>query len=139
MAGGKKQRIRLESKIQHLLHKDNGVSAHFDYRIHMNSRKNTVELHLLTFNAVYDDYMLLHKVAGKSSIDCLTEMLDYLEKENRSKVEYSFTIEWKRKDREEEAYQSYFRATSEKEALEKFLHEKKASDYFYTVKMNPIT
>lgn len=138
MAKGKKQRIRLESQIQRLLHKDNGVTAHFDYKIHMNSNKNTVELNLLTFNPIHDDYMLLHTVSGKSSIECLKDMLMYLRAEAQNQKEYSFTVSWKKKGTED-TYLSYFRGHNEEEVLSKFLHEKKSDEYEFSVKVNPIT
>lgn len=139
MAGGKLKRIRLESTIQKLLHRDNGVTAHFDYHIHMNSKKNTVELNLLTFNPVHDEYMLLHNVSGKSSLDCLQKMINYLRENNLGSTEYSYTVTWKRKDTDDEPHVSYFRATSEKQVEEKFLHEKDPSDFEYTIQVNPIT
>lgn len=36
MAKGKQGRMKLESKIQQMLSKDNGVMPHFDYHIKMN-------------------------------------------------------------------------------------------------------
>jgi hypothetical protein len=138
MAKNKKERIRLESQLQRLLHQDNGVTAHFDYRIQMNSAKNTVELHLLTFNPVHDDYMLLHKTKGPSAIDCLQEMHDYIRQQKNLGKEKSFTISWS-KSGEGEKHQSYFRGKNEEEVLQKFLHEKRAEDYEFTVRENPIS
>ena len=89
MADLKNKRIRLESKIQRLLQHENGVTSHFDYHIHMNSKKNTIELNLLTFNPVQDEYMLLNSVFGKSSIDCIENMEAYLMQEKFDReVEY---------------------------------------------------
>lgn len=139
MASGKKNRIRLESEIQRLLQKDNGVTSHFDYKIHMNSKKNTVELNLLTFNPIHDDYMLLRKEMGSSAIECLENLLDYLNSENLNKEEHSFTISWKKKGENDKTHLSYFRGHSEEEVLSKFLHEKKTDDYEFSIKMNPIT
>ncbi len=138
MAKGKKNRIRLESQIQQLLQKDNGVTAHFDYKINMNSKKNTVELNLLTFNPIHDDYMLLRKVSASSAIECLENMHRYILKDKARKNENSYTITWKQKDSDEE-HQSYFRGTSKKEVMNKFLHEKKAEGYEFSIKLNPIT
>jgi hypothetical protein len=138
MAKGKKTRIRLESQIQQLLQKDNGVTAHFDYKINMNSKKRTIELNLLTFNPVYDDYMLLRKESGSSAIECLDQMRRYLIKKEVQKNENSYTITWQQKGLDE-SHKSYFRGTSEKEVMNKFLHEKKADDYEFSIKLNPIT
>ena len=101
MAKGKKTRIRLESQIQQLLQKDNGVTAHFDYKINMNSKKNTVQLNLLTFNPIHDDYMLLRKVNGSSAIECLENMHQYILKDEARKDENSYTITWKQKESDE--------------------------------------
>ena len=137
---GKKQRIRLESQIQRLLRKDNGVTAHFDFHIKMNSPENTVELHLLTFNPVHDNYMLLSKVSGASSINCLEQVLAYLNKDRSAQTEYSYTVNWKdMKSESKKQHQSYFRGTSEEEVLKKFFHEKNAEDYEFSIHKNPIT
>jgi len=135
----KRQRIRLESQVQRLLHKDNGVTAHFDYHIKMNSAEHTVELRLLTFNPVHDDYMLLRKVSGASSIDCLQAILSYLREYPFAKTEYSYTVNWKLKHEKGGMHQSYFRGTSEAEVLNKFLHEKNAADYEFSIHQNPIS
>jgi len=138
MAKGKKTKIRLESQIQQLLQKDNGVTAHFDYKINMNSKNSTVELNLLTFNAIHDEYMLLRKVTGSSAIECLESLHRYILRDESRKNENSYTITWKQKGTEEN-HQSYFRGTSEKEVTNKFLHEKRAEDYEFSIKLNPIT
>ncbi|MBL4710148.1 MAG: hypothetical protein JKY48_17090 [Flavobacteriales bacterium] len=138
MSKGKKKRIRLESQIQQLLQRDNGVTAHFDYKINMNSIKNTIELNLLTFNPIHDDYMLLRKESGRSAIECLESMYAYIRKDEKRKNENSYTISWKQKG-SSEMHHSYFRGTSEKEVMNKFLHEKKAEGYEFSIKMNPIT
>src|SRR5690554_1893563 len=129
MAGGKKHRIRLESEIQRYFRNDNGVTTHFDYRIRMNSAKNTVVLNLLTFNPVHDDFLLFHKVSGKSAIDCLEKMLKYIRQDDIAKTEYSYTVSWRPKGSNEEMHLSYFRAKTKEAVIEKFLHEKKAEDY----------
>lgn len=139
MANGKKIRIRLESKIQKMLQQDNGVTAHFDYKINMNSKKNTVELNLLTFNPIHDDYMLLRRDSGQSAIECLEKVLIYVKTKKENQKEYSFTVSWKKKEGEDQTHLSYFRAHSEEEVLSKFLHEKNSEDYEFSIKMNPIT
>ena len=137
MAKNKTKRIRLESQIQKMLHRDNGVTSHFDYHIHINS-KNTVELHLLTFNPIHDDYMLLHSALGKSSIDCLEKMIGYIQQKHLAEEEKSFTISWKKLN-DGQTYQSYFRGKSEEEVLQKFLHEKNPEEFEFNIRQNPIT
>ena len=138
MADLKNKRIRLESKIQRLLQHDNGVTSHFDYHIHMNSKKNTIELNLLTFNPVHDEYMLLNSVFGKSSIDCLEKMEAYLMQEKFDRTEKSFTISWQ-KSGDEGEHKSYFRGTSEEQVIQKFLHEKNPEEFEFSIKENPLT
>lgn len=138
MATLKNKRIRLESQIQRLLQRDNGVTSHFDYRIHMNSKKNTVELNLLTFNSIHDEYMLLHTEFGKSSIDCLEKMLVYLQQEKIILREKSYTITWSRKG-DEQKHLSYFSGINEESVIQKFLHEKNHEEYEFSIKENPIT
>ena len=133
MANGKRTRIKLESQIQRLLSNDNGVTSHFDYRVHLNSAKKTIELNLLTYNDLHNEFMLLHRVFGRSAIDCLNEMIRFLEESSFSKKDYSFTIQWKKKDSKDELHTSYFVAKTEREAKEKFLHGKKEEEYEFTI------
>ena len=139
MSKGKKERIRLESQIQKTVHQDNGVTTHFDYKINMNSKKNTIELNVLTFNPMHDDYMLLRKKKGSSAIVCLEDVLHYLQSKITEKAEYSYTVTWNKISDSREKHLSYFRGRSEEEVLRKFLHEKDAESYEFSIKQNPIT
>lgn len=133
----KLRQLELQHDIQEMLRVDNGVSCHFDYHIHMMSDEETIQLNLLTFNPRHHEYMLLHSVKGKSSIHCLELMKKYVEHLTREKIRYSYTIKWRRLG-EGDYHISYFHAASEEEAIHKFLHEKRAEDYEFSVKINPI-
>jgi hypothetical protein len=139
MAKGKREKIKLESQIQKILWSDNEVTSHFDYRVHMNSKNNTIELNLLTYNSVHEEYMLLHRILGKSSIDCLEKMIDYLKNVTPRQTYYSYTITWNKIGEKGEPHVSYFRGKTENDVKNKFLHERKESDYDFTIKMNPLT
>ncbi len=133
----KLRQIQLQHQVVEILKNDNGVSCHFDYHINIMSDDETVKLNLLTYNPGHENYMLLHSTSGKSSIHCLEKMLAYLDEFYNRKYLYSFTIEWKRKG-DPLKHISYFRAIDEKEAQTKFLHEKDASEYDFTISRNPI-
>lgn len=134
----KLQQIRLQHQIVEILKNDNGVSCHFDYHINMMSDDETIKLNLLTYNPAHQNYMLMHSVSGKSSIHCLEKMRSYLNEFYNPQFLYSFTIEWKRKDKPLK-HISYFRATDEEAAKAKFLHEKEESEYDYMIMRNPIS
>lgn len=134
----KLKQIRLQHEIVELLKQDNGVSCHFDYHVNMMSDSETIKLNLLTYNPGHENYMLLHSVSGKSSIDCLERMLKYLNEFYNPQFLYSFTIEWKKKG-DPLKHVSYFRAKDENEARTKFLHEKNESEYAFTILKNPIS
>ncbi len=133
----KLQQIRLQHQIGEILENDNGVSCHFDYHINIMSDDETVKLNLLTYNPVHENYMLLHSVSGKSSLDCLEKMRVYLKEFYNPQFLYSFTIEWKKKG-DPLKHVSYFRAVDEAAAKAKFLHEKDESEYEYSILRNPI-
>lgn len=133
----KLEQLRLQHKIYRSLHEDNGVSSHFDYHVNLMSDSKTIKLNLLTYNERHNEYMLFHTVYGSSSIDCLKKMLAYIE-EGRSKTLNSYTIIWRKKD-ESEDHRSYFQASSEEEAINKFLHEKQEEDYTFSCKLNPVS
>ncbi len=133
----KLRQLKLQHEIQEMLRQDNEVSCHFDYHINMMSDDETVKLNLLTFNPRHDEYMLLHTVKGKSSIHCLEAMKDHIEKITRENIHFSYTIKWRRKG-ETGFHTSYFHGHSEEDAVNKFLHEKRAEDYEYEVLLNPI-
>ncbi len=134
----KLEQIRLQHRISNILWKDNGVSSHFDYHVNLVSDDETVKLNLLTYNPKHDEYMLLHSVTGACSIRCLENMLLYLESHRKSDEKYSFTITWRKKG-ENDMHISYFSASSEEEAAQKFLHEKNPVNYDYTIVMNPVS
>lgn len=127
----------MQHEIGEMLRTDNGVSCHFDYHINMMSDDETVKLNLLTFNPKHNEYMLLHTVKGNSSIHCLELMKLYVQTLTRESTKYSYTITWRRKG-ESDPHISYFHASSEDDALSKFLHEKNPSDYEFEIKQNPI-
>jgi hypothetical protein len=134
----KLEQIRLQHKISEILWKDNEVSSHFDYHVNPVSEDETIKLNLLTYNPRHDEYMLLHSITGSSSIKCLENMMEYLKTKRKTEEKYSFTIKWHKKGEKEE-YTSYFRASSEEEAAQKFLHEKNALDYEYSIQMNAVS
>lgn len=133
----KLEHIQLQHWIGEMLRNDNGVSCHFDYHVNLLSDTETVRLNLLTFNPRHNEYMLLHTVSGGSSIACLQKMLSYLEGSQKSKIQYSFTVKWRRKGAENWV-SSYFTASEKEEAEKKFLHEKSAADYEYSIVQNPV-
>lgn len=120
-----------------LLQNDNGVSSHFDYHVNLMSDDQTIKLNLLTYNERHNEYMLFHTVYGQSSIDCLKKLLHYIE-EGRPAASNSYTISWNKKG-ETETYRSYFIASSEEEAIRKFLHEKDPEDYDFSCTLNPVS
>lgn len=134
----KLEQIRLQHTISEILWKDNEVSSHFDYHVNPVSEEETIKLNLLTYNPRHDEYMLLHSVAGSSSVKCLKNMLEYLKTKRKTQELYSFTIKWQKKG-DNDSYVSYFRAASEEEAAQKFLHEKNALEYEYTIQMNAVS
>ncbi len=134
----KLEQIRLQHQIMEILRKDNGVRCHFDYHVNPVSEDETVKLNLLTYNPKHNEYMLLHCTTGKSSIDCLNKMIVEINALQDQSQFYSFTIKWTKKS-DGILHVSYFRATDERSAELKFLHEKNASDYTYTIEKNPIS
>lgn len=134
----KLEQIRLQHQIMEVLHKDNGVSCHFDYHVNPVSEDETVKLNLLTYNPKHNEYMLLHVTSGRSSIDCLNKMKLEINALQHQSQFYSFTINWSKKS-DSVWHVSYFRAKDERGAELKFLHEKNASDYTYTIEKNPIS
>jgi Lhr-like helicase len=133
----KLEQLQLQHTIYNILHKDNGVSSHFDYHVNIMSDDETIRLNLLTYNEKHKEYMLFHTVLGTSSIDCLTKMLNYI-KSKSSKIENSYTIKWT-KSGDNTPHQSYFTGKNEEEAVLKFLHEKNKEDYTYNVVLNPVS
>jgi hypothetical protein len=133
----KLEHILLQHEITEILRNDNGVSAHFDYHVNLLSSDETVKLNLLTFNPRHSEYMLLHTTTGSSSIDCLKKMMDYLRGSHSAKTKYSFTVKWRKKG-EEAFIHSYFMASDNQEAEQKFLHEKSKDEYEYQIEQNPL-
>lgn len=133
----KLEQIRLQHDISEMLRQDNGVSCHFDYHVNLLSDDETIKLNLLTYNKRHDEYMLLHSIKGKSSIDCLIKMKNYLDQLHTER-EYSFSVSWKKKG-EDQKHVSYFVAASREEAEAKFLHEKNPDDYEYSIQINPVS
>lgn len=133
----KLEQLRLQHTISNLLYKDNGVSSHFDYHVNLMSDDETIKLNLLTYNQRHDDYMLFHTVFGTSSLNCLQKMLDYITS-FRQMRENSYTITWK-KTGDTDWHKSYFAAKTEDEAKGKFLHEKNASEYNFSIELNPVS
>lgn len=133
----KLEHIQLQHQIGELLRNDNGVSCHFDYHVNLLSETETVKLNLLTFNPRHNEYMLLHTVSAASSIACLHKMLSYLLGSQKSKIQYSFTVKWRRKGATDWVH-SYFSASEAEEAERKFLHEKSPSEYEYSIEQNPV-
>ncbi|MFT4521782.1 MAG: hypothetical protein ACI8ZN_000720 [Bacteroidia bacterium] len=129
--------IKLQHEIAEILRKDNGVSCHFDFHVNMLSGGQTIKLNLLTYNVKHNEYMLLRTTLGPNSIQCLESMLVFIKSNDQQKQEYSYTITWSRAGEKEE-YVSYFWGTSEEEVMAKFLHEKKASNFTYSVQQNPL-
>jgi hypothetical protein len=134
----KLKQLRLQHRIFNLLQEDNGVSSHFDYHVNLMSDEETIKLNLLTYNQRHDDYMLFHTTYGTSSLDCLAKMLQYIETSHHEPDQHSYTIRWK-KHGESAEHHSYFMASSEDEAIVKFLHEKDPDDYSYECSLNPVS
>lgn len=134
----KLEQIRLQHEIGEILREDNGVSCHFDYHVNLLSDYETIKLNLLTYNQRHNEYMLLHSVKGTSSLDCLNKIRTYLQQHSRTEKTISYSVKWKRNDENDE-HVSYFTGSSEDEVEEKFLHEKNASDYTYTILQNPVS
>lgn len=133
----KLEQIQLQHQIGELLHQDNGVSCHFDYHVNLLSDYETVKLNVLTYNKRHNEYMLLHTVKGTSSIDCLTKTAIFLNQKGHRTTVDSFSVKWQ-KTGDEKSYISYFMATDEEEATEKFLHEKDPTEYVFEVFQNPV-
>lgn len=134
----KLEQLKLQHKIFQTLQKDNGVSSHFDYHINLVSDTDTVKLNLLTFNQRHNEYMLFHTVSGKSSLDCLRKMLDYINQQVEGPDANSYTIRWNKKG-DSQVHLSYFMADNEEEAIQKFLHEKQREDYEFSCSLNPVS
>lgn len=134
----KLEQIQLQHQISKRLMDDNGASCHFDYHVNLLSDYETIKLNLLTYNQRHNEYMLLHSVKGTSSIDCLKKALTYLERTSEQAADHSYTINWKKKG-DAKDHTSYFMASDEEEATEKFLHEKNPDDYVFTITENPIS
>ena len=134
----KLEQLKLQHKIFETLQKDNGVSSHFDYHINLVSDTETVKLNLLTYNQRHHEYMLFHSVSGRSSLDCLRKMLDYIQQQVEGPDANSYTIRWQKKGEEQE-HLSYFMADNEEEAIQKFLHEKNPEEYSFSCSLNPVS
>ena len=106
----------------------NGFSA--DYNVYKRCLQKICDAH--------DEYMLLHTVKSTSSLACLKKMLEYIKSLQQTEQNYSFTITWSRKGQSNK-HTSYFVASTEVEAEQKFLHEKNMDDYDYKIVQNPIS
>lgn len=133
----KLEQLRLQHEIYNVLNQDNGVSSHFDYHVNIMSDDETIKLNLLTYNERHNEYMLFHTVLGTSSLNCLEKMLAYIHQIKQYKKN-SYTISWQ-KEGDASTYKSYFMASNEEEAIEKFLHEKDKNEYTYTISLNPVS
>ncbi len=134
----KLEQLRMQHQIFKLLQEDNGVSSHFDYHVNIMSDEHTIKLNLLTYNERHNEYMLFHTVYGSSSLNCLSKMLDYIKSIKKQSQGNSYTIKWSKKG-ETQVFNSYFMASSESDAIEKFLHEKNAEDYEFSCSLNPVS
>jgi len=135
----KLEQIKLQHSISEILREDNGVSCHYDYHVNLMSDDETIKLNLLTYNERHDEYMLMHTVKGKSSIDCLQKMWEYVKSNHENSREDSYTVTWQ-KDGDSATYSSHFRARSSAEAEQKFLYEKNPDHYKITsVQINPVS
>lgn len=133
----KLEQLRLQHEIYNLLHEDNGVSSHFDYHVNIMSDDESIKLNLLTYNEKHNEYMLFHTILGSSSLDCLSKMLQHT-KSHKRKENHSYTISWKKLG-DKSSHKSYFNAPTEEVAIQKFLHEKNADEYDYSILLNPVS
>lgn len=130
--------LKLQHDIIYALKSDNSISCHFDYHVNLMSDDETVKLNLLTYNPRHNEYMLFHSVLGSSSLNCLEKMKSFVNT-TKTRVELnSFTITWSKKD-DDKQIKSYFIAENEREAISKFLHEKNADEYTFSIELNPVS
>tara|TARA_R110002020_G_scaffold113236_3_gene260299 strand:- start:2336 stop:2734 length:399 start_codon:yes stop_codon:yes gene_type:complete len=104
-----KEEIIIEHKIIDLLRKDNVNKNTFHFRFYFggSSENNLV---LYTYRPRTETMMIYHKVHGKTKIDCLNQMFEYV-KGNVKKMEYSWTVIWEGPNKEHNV--SYFRGITE--------------------------
>lgn len=131
------ERIHLESKIQQIVFADNGNTVHYNYRINID-KKDGVALEVFTFNVRNETVMNMVNVHGSSTIDCLTQVVDFLHKKEHN-IYRSFSIVWRLVGKPQSVI-SYFYAENENDAKQRFFYGKNEEEYMLlNVYENPIS
>jgi hypothetical protein len=130
----KDSRFKLESDIISHIYEDNKNTVHFNYRINIDV-DNSVTLELFTFNKSTNSVFLLHKTTGRSSVEALREMYDYIFSEKKSMSPY--TVIWSKSGGDEHV--SYFWENSEDDVRSKFFFDKNPTDYTIRVELMPMS
>jgi hypothetical protein len=98
---------------------------------------NQVTLRLITVNPRHNQSFLFHTTTGRSRVEALKDMLEYVR--NYKEAESSYTIQWSLKG-ESVLHTSYFRAKNILGALDKLYFDRDPNSItVFNVALNPIS
>jgi hypothetical protein len=98
---------------------------------------NQVTLRLITVNPRHNQSFLFHTTTGRSRVEALKDMLEYVR--NYKEAESSYTIQWSLKG-ESVLHTSYFRAKNILGALDKLYYDRDPNSItVFNVALNPIS
>jgi hypothetical protein len=98
---------------------------------------STCILHAITVNPRHNQSFLFHTTKGTSRVDCLEQLLGYVQ--SYKDKESSYTIQWSVKG-DERLQTSYFSARNVLGALDKLFFDRDPNTItIFTVSLNPIT
>ncbi len=110
----------------------NDVVLYFDYQ----EDENETELSLITISKNHGERFLFHKIKGKSKLNCLNSMIDYIKSDYKLNFN-NYEIIWVKKG-EMKSNISWFHGKSFLDVVDKFFHLKDPSDIvIYEVKLKP--
>jgi hypothetical protein len=96
-----------------------------------------LDLDLITVNPRHRQSFLFHSTEGRSKVEVLEAMLDYVK--NYKDKESSYTIQWSLKG-EGELHTSYFRSKNILEAIDKLYYGRDMNSVtIFSVVLNPIS
>ena len=134
----KNNRAFFEHLIFERINQDSKNTPHFNYKV--NFEEGGITLELYTYNPIHTDTHYLHTTKGLNPVDCLNQMVNYLDEYSLYKKEKnSYTLTWRKKDDDKNVENvSYYYLPSEEVVRKKFLTSKDVSEYIIiSVKLNP--
>lgn len=134
----KNDRAFFEHLIFERINKDSKNTPHFNYKV--NFEEGGITLELFTYNPIHQDTHYLNTTKGLTPVECLNDMVKYLDEYSLYKKEKnSYTVIWRKTDDDEGVENvSYYYLPSEEDVREKFLFSKNSSEYIIIdVKLNP--